>query len=370
MAATVAAQLGVPRLLAAVGHRRALVLGCLALGVPAALLPLSPAWPALAGVALARGAGFGILTVTGAALVADLVPAAVRGRATGVYGVAVGLPQLALLPGGVAAWHTLGPVPVLLAGAAFPLLALPALALLPSRVSGPAAAADPGAPPGEPGRHGGAVAPWVVMVVSAASAGGVLTVLPLTRSGTLAGVALLGLTAAQLAGRALAGEVADRWVRAGRLTPVALAVVAAGGAAIALGVGPRPGDALVVTGATLVGLGFGAVQTDTLLALFARSGSGNTGRASSVWNTAYDSGTGLGATGLAAVLGAAGPAAAFGVAGVAGVVVLPVALALRRGVRPPRAPGAPPAPGGEPPRGPRRASRRGGGAGAGRAGRR
>lgn len=348
MAATVVSQLGVPALLRRVGHRAALAIGCLALGLPAALLPLSPALPALFGVAGVRGVGFGVLTVTGAALVADLVPPAVRGRATGVYGVALGLPQLALLPGSVWAWTVLGPTPVLLLGAALPLLALPALRLLPRRVGptgtppevpstpGPARS-DAVAPPPPTGVRAlrRAAGPWLVMVVCAASAGGVITVLPLAGAGTASAVALLALTAAQLLGRALSGEVADRR-RPGRVTPWALLVVAAGAGVVALGADTA---VLVVAGAALVGLGFGGVQNDTLVTLFARAGPSGSGRASTVWNTAYDTGTGLGATGLAAVLGAAGTSASFLVAAVACVVALPAALAGTRSAAA-RAPGA------------------------------
>ncbi len=326
MAATVASQLLVPRLLTALGHRAALVLGCLALGLPAAVLPLSASWTLLAVVAVLRGVGFGILTVTAAALVADLVPVALRGRATGVYGAAVGAPQLVLLPGGVSLWSTLGPTTVLLAGAVLPLLAIPALRLLPRRVAS-APPTPPMPPTGSPrlGVHGGR-GPWTGMVVCAAGAGGVITVLPLIGTATLAALALLALTAAQLAGRAVAGEIVDRSARPGHVTPIALATVAVGAGLVALGVGPDPATVLVVGGAALVGGGFGAVQNDTLVTLFARAGPGRSGTASSVWNTAYDSGTGVGATVFGAVLGAAGGPAAFVVAGTACVCALPVAL--------------------------------------------
>src|SRR5699024_10721429 len=47
-----------------------------------------------------RGVGFGIITVTGSAAVATLVPPARHGAAIGAYGVAVAGPQLLLLPAG------------------------------------------------------------------------------------------------------------------------------------------------------------------------------------------------------------------------------------------------------------------------------
>ena len=320
MAATVATQLGVPTLLRAVGHRAALIGAAIALGAPAALLVMTPsAWLAMP-VAVVRGAGFGVLTVAGAALVSDLVPARVRGRATGVYGVAIGLPQLVLLTGGVWAWARLGPTPVLLAGALLPPLAVPAMVLLPRRV-GVGEPEDGGGSARVPGLLRTAAAPWLVMLVCAASAGGVITVLPLTQPAAPAAGALFALTAAQLVGRSVSGELGDRLALVGRLTAPALAVAALGAGVVAWGL-VGAGTAGVVAGAGLVGLGFGGVQNDTLVSLFARAGPGRSGPASSVWNTAYDAGTGVGATALSAVLGAAGAPWSFAVAAVACTLTL------------------------------------------------
>ena len=340
MAATVLTQLGVPALLRVVGHRAALIGAAVALGAPAALLVLTPsAWLAMP-VAVLRGAGFGVLTVTGAALVSDLVPARVRGRATGIYGIAIGTPQLVLLTGGVWAWARLGPVPVLLVGALLPLLAIPAMALLPCRVASPGSPSesdeDGPAPVGRPAFLAAAVAPWLVMLVCAASAGGVITVLPLAQPAGVAAAALFALTAAQLVGRSVSGELGDRLGMTGRVTAPALVVAAAGAGAVAWGL-VAAGTATVLAGAGLVGLGFGAVQNDTLVTLFARAGPGRSGAASSVWNTAYDAGTGLGATALAAVLGAAGAPWAFVVAALACTLTLGSAPWLR--TRPTEAPG-------------------------------
>ncbi len=312
MAATVITQLGVPALLRAVGHRTALIGAALALGGPAALLVLTPSpWLAMP-VAVVRGTGFGVLTVAGAALVSDLVPARMRGRATGIYGVAIGLPQLVLLTGGVWAWAHLGPTTVLLAGAVLPPLAIPAMALLPRRVA-PSPAA--GTPSGVDRRAflAAAVAPWLVMLVCAASAGGVITVLPLAQSAGVAAAALFALTAAQLVGRSVSGELGDRLGLTGLITAPSLVLAALGAGVVAWGL-VDAGTPAVVAGAGLVGLGFGGVQNDTLVTLFVRAGPGRSGPASSVWNTAYDAGTGLGATALSAVLGAAGAPWAFVVA--------------------------------------------------------
>jgi MFS family permease len=337
MAATVAAQLAVPAVLRRVGPRAGMVLGVLALGAPAVALVVTASLPVLFVVAVVRGLGFGLVTVTGAALIADLAPPARRGRATGVYGLAVGLPQLALLSGGVWAYEALGGTPVLLAGALLPLAAAPLCVRLPGRGAVPA-----GAPPG---RHAlpvsAALGPWSTMVVSAAAAGGVITVLPLWTPGpstsglaggtVVAATALAVLTVGQLVGRSAAGELADR--RASPTTPrpvitlAGLTIVGLG--ALAVAVGGTSAGWVVLLGAGLVGLGFGAVQSDTLLALFARAGPEHSGTASTWWNTAYDTGTGLGAAALSAVLGVAGGSAAFLVAAVACVLIAP--LGARRG---------------------------------------
>ncbi|MEJ2864925.1 MFS transporter [Actinomycetospora flava] len=327
MAATVAAQLTVPAVLRRIGPRAALVTGALALGAPAALLVATSALPVLFAVAVVRGIGFGLVTVTGAALVADLAPASRRGRAVGLYGVAVGLPQLLLLSGGVWAYEVLDAAVVLAAGALLPLVAALCCTRLPTARA---------APRDRSGSLllGVAMPPWTAMVVSAAAAGGVITVLPLWASSGLAGgtsvaaVALAVLTAGQLAGRGLGGELADRArVRSPALTLAGLAVVVLG--AVVVAVGGSSAALAVLAGAALVGLGFGAVQSDTLLALFARAGPSRSGAASTWWNTAYDAGTGLGAAVLSAVLGAAGGGAAFLVAALAAGLAAPVVLVAR-----------------------------------------
>src|SRR5699024_6782611 len=62
----------------------------------------------LVGVSGVRGVGFGMVTVAGTALAARLVPGEQLGRATAFYGLAVGIPQVFILPGGVALAVTIG----------------------------------------------------------------------------------------------------------------------------------------------------------------------------------------------------------------------------------------------------------------------
>ena len=124
LAATVLAQLAVPRALVRWGTGRVLVAGLLLLGVPAPAYLLSDGLGWVLGLSAVRGLGFGVLTVVGSAVAAHLVPAARRGAAIGVYGLAVAVPNLVLLPGSVPVVDRWGFAPVFLT-AALPVLGVP-----------------------------------------------------------------------------------------------------------------------------------------------------------------------------------------------------------------------------------------------------
>ena len=95
----------------------------------------------------------------------------------------------------------------------------------------------------------------------------------------------------------------------------------------------RPRVAAAVVGAALVGIGFGVVQNDALVVMFAAAGAPGYGAASAAWNIAYDAGTGLGAVVLGAVAQQLGFAAAFGTSAVLLTTMLPVAARVRRRAR-------------------------------------
>src|SRR5690606_34509228 len=118
MATTVAIQLCMGRLLRRFGPYRLLVVGALLLGVPTFGYPLSTDLGWVLSVSAVRGLGFGIVTVAGSALVADLTTPAQRGRAVGWHGIAVGLPQVVLLPLGVWFAESFGFTAVFLAAGA------------------------------------------------------------------------------------------------------------------------------------------------------------------------------------------------------------------------------------------------------------
>lgn len=130
MATTVLTQPQVPKLTDRIGYPVTMSIGLILLGVPALVLPLSPGLPMVLGVSLVRGLGFGIITVTGSALTAELVPAERRGAGMGLYGVAVGAPGIVGLPLGVWLADTIGYTPVFLTAGTAPLIALAATAAI------------------------------------------------------------------------------------------------------------------------------------------------------------------------------------------------------------------------------------------------
>ncbi|WP_308282754.1 MFS transporter [Pseudonocardia nigra] len=311
MLATVVTQLGVPWMLARIGHRWVLAIGSVLLGAPAPLLALSPALAPVLGVSVLRGIGFGMLTVAGGALVAELVPRAQHGRAAARYGLAVGLPQLGLLAAGVAVVDQLGFTVVFLAAGVAPVLGALLVPLI-----GPAGGdgADPLAGPAGAGMLArSAFAPVLAMIACSIAQGGLITFLPLAApdAGLLVALALLATSAGALLGRLLAGELVDRRGWGARLLAPGMLLTAAGMVAEVIAV-TTGGGVLLAVGAGVVGVGFGVVQNASLTALFTAFGSARYGAASAAWNIAYDAGTGVGAVGLGAVAEPFGFAAAFG----------------------------------------------------------
>ncbi|MBE9375788.1 MFS transporter [Saccharopolyspora sp. HNM0983] len=311
MLVTVLTQLGMPWLLARIEHRTALGLGVLLIGLPAPLYAATAQLPGLLAISGVRGIGFGLLTVAGSALVAELVPPAVRGRAAGLYGLAVGLPNVAFLPAGVwlaqhigfqALFWTAGLVPAATAAMAF------GIARTTSR--GPRAS----------GRFPRALlSPWATMTAGALAAGGLVAFLPLAVGSGTSSVALLAFGATTLLGRWLAGQIGDR---AGRRQVLVPSVLLAGLGAALVAVGAGDESALAVPGAALLGAGFGAMQNVTLVAMFDTTSSGT---ASTAWNIAYDGGNGLGSVGFGMLITLSGYPTAFAAAATLILLCIPLA---------------------------------------------
>jgi MFS family permease len=340
LATTVIAQLAVPWTLRTLGHGRTMALGLVLMAAGAALVVADDLTWILA-CSVVRGVGFGILTVTGSAVVGHLAPAALRGRMVGVYGLAVAVPNLVLLPAGVPAVDALGFAPVLLV-AALPLLGIPAALALghlvrPAPAPAPVALV-PGAPapvvgrapvPAPQGLLAAVVPPTAVLLAATMAGGALLTFLPQVTSSGTAGVALLLMGVAAAASRFGAGHLADAGPRGGHgwLAPL-LVVTAAGTTACAWGAGDGP-TVWLLAGALLCGTGYGALQNLTLVSAFQRAGPGRVDETSTVWNVGFDGGTALGAVVVGVVASVWGFPVAFACAG-AGCVLALVAARLSR----------------------------------------
>ncbi|GAA0516000.1 MFS transporter [Saccharopolyspora subtropica] len=318
MLVTVATQLAMPWLLKRVDHRLALGMGTVLIGAPTPLFALSSDLWLLLCVSGLRGVGFGLLTVTGSALVAELVPVTQRGRAAGLYGLAVGLPNIVFLPAGVWLAQHIGFAPLFWIAAGLPVVAAAAVVGI-ARVH--ARSVGRGGAPTVPGTL---LAPWTVMTAVAVAAGGLVAFLPLAVAGSVAPAALMVFAATTMLGRWLAGQLGDRLGHTRVLLPavVATALGTFLVAAASWGAGP-----LAVVGAVAFGAGFGAAQNITLVAMFDRAESGV---ASTAWNVAYDAGNGLGSIGFGLLVTLTGYPTAFIAAALLVALCTPLATRAHR----------------------------------------
>ncbi len=335
LVATVLTQLAVPRSLARWGTGGVLVIGLLLLGAPAPAYLVSDGLSWVLALSAVRGMGFGVLTVVGSTVVAQLVPAHRRGAAIGVYGLSVALPNLLLLPSSVPVVDRLGFGPVFWV-AALPLLGVPAALRLAQVLRAidrtQPDLAEPGTPAGLASLSG-IVSPTVVLFSVTMAGGALLTFAPqMTTAGTAA-LVLFTMGAAGAVSRWLVGAMADRlgaW-------PFIAPVLTGAGAAMAVCAWAvaRDHHLLFISAATVLGLCYGALQNLTLVAAFAAVERSNLPAASAGWNIGFDAGTASGSV----VAGALAAAYSFPVSltTLAGIcllaVVLPLVHAPRRATR-------------------------------------
>jgi predicted MFS family arabinose efflux permease len=328
---TVVVQFLVPAVERRIGTGRTLAIGVFALGAPSPLYLLSTDLTSMLAVSAVRGIGFGVLTVVGSALTAVLAPPGRHGEAVGLYGLAIAAPNLLVVPGAVALAQNVAFWPVVVL-ATCPVLAVPLALVL-------GADHQPRSGHRKRGHRGAAltaILPSVVLLVITMAGGGVTTYLPIERpDGYLATLALLlfGLTAAL--GRWRVGRFADR---AGTrlLLPGAVLLGVVGLVALAAGLW-RGADALLLAGAAVFGISYGAVQNLTLVVAFARSQGHAASTVSAMWNAAFDAGTGLGAV-VVGALAATGIGVPMALGACAGLIAVSLPLAVMASVR--QAPGA------------------------------
>jgi MFS family permease len=326
LAATVLTQLWVPRLVRGIGLGPVMVAGLLLMGLAAPAYGLSSALGPVLAWSAVRGAGFGILTVLGSTIVAHLVPAERRGEAVGVYGLAVAVPNLLLMPGSVLVADRLG-FGGAFAVAALPLLGVPAALALGRRLAAVEGASTTASVPLDRRTVAGVLRPTTVLFAVTMSGGALMTFAPqLGFGGTVATVTLLVLGVGTALSRWWVGRLADRHGADRFVAP--LLVVCAGGMGLCAWGVAHGSAALLVAGAAVVGPAYGALQNLTLVLAFAGVPGPRIPTASAAWNIGFDAGTASGSV----LVGALAATASFGTAYavVALVVLAALVLAPRR----------------------------------------
>lgn len=329
LGATVGTQPFVPRLLARFGHGVMLTVAMVLLGVPSLALWLSSDLVPVLGVSVLRGMGFGILTVTGSAVVADLCPTSRRGEGVGAYGLSIAIPNLLLLPASVVIAENLGFGASFVVGA-IPLLGIPAAFVLGRAMRGLAPHADTGPAP-VPGDRGRAIrrlaVPSAVLLAITLTGGALMTFVPqITGSAWWAMVALFVFGATGAFSRWWIGKVADRR-GIGMMMFWLLLVGGVGMIGVSLAVHQAVMWVLLVAVA-VVGVAYGALQSLTLLSAFSQVDRRHYGTASAVWNIGFDSGTAIGSMVLGAVAGLSSFTVGMGVLALLVFAALPAARVL------------------------------------------
>lgn len=339
MFCTVAVQLFVPRLLRRFGWARVLVAGLVLLGAPAPLHLFSQELWLILALAAVRGAGFAILTVTGSSAVAELIEPARRGRAIGAFGLAIAVPQVALLPLAPWAAETLG-FPAVFLGALAPVLGVVAAHRLGRRLD-----SAPRHPDLEhPDLRGGFrrfvwLVPPVVLLLGVTLAGGaMITFVPqLAPDAAVAMAALVLLTGLAALTRWGAGHFADRYGPRGLMWPCVLST-ALGLVLCAWSAAGTDRVPALLAGMAFIGLSYGALQNLTLGVAFASVPRRDQVTASAAWNIGFDLGTGMGAVIVGTIATGMSFSAALIVAAAISLATLPMAfLRPRGGARAPHA---------------------------------
>ncbi len=302
MLSTVLTQIQMPRILGRYGYRLTLAAGLLFLGVPALFYAYAGTLIPILAVTLVRGVGFGVVTVVFAALIALLAPPHRRGEALGLLGVAITLPTIFCNALGLWMEGRFGYGVVFLLGGFAPLLGLGMVLWIRS----PSSTAEEG-DESEAGFFAGLGRAhlrriFLLFAATTMAAGVVVTFLPLAVPGSgvfSAASALLVVGITSTASRWWAGRFGDRSDPRLLLAP-GLIACATGMVCLPLG-----GAALLV-GAVLFGSGFGLLQNSTLILMMGRVSKSEYGLGSTLWNAAFDAGTGIGAFSFGFVVSAVG----------------------------------------------------------------
>jgi predicted MFS family arabinose efflux permease len=308
MLSTVSTQIQMPRILGRYGYVRALAAGLLFLGVPALFYAYAGTLVTILAVTLVRGVGFGVVTVVFAALIVELAPPGRRGEALGLLGLAITLPTVFCNALGLWLAGRFGFEVVFLLGGFSPLLGI---IMIPGIRFVVTAREDEEGGAGFFAGLGRAPLRRIFLLFAATTmaAGVIVTFLPLAVPGSgvfSAAGALLVFGIMSTASRWWGGRFGDR--RDPRL------LLAPGLLACALGVAGLPfGGLPMLAGAVLFGGGFGLLQNSTLIIMMGRVSKSEYGLGSTLWNAAFDAGTGIGAFSFGFVISAVGFAWSFSI---------------------------------------------------------
>ena len=336
---TVLTQPVIPALLRRFGWGPVLATGVGLMGTPSLAHLLTDALAPTLALSAVRGLGFGVLTVTGSAAVAELVDPRRRGAAVGAYGLAIALPLVAVLP--VAPWLAEEVSFAVVFGlGALPLLGIPGAPAL-GRHFHQRAASEPAATPSSTsvvapaGRLRGIaplIPPMLLLLGITLPGGAVLTFAPqLVDDPGLVVLLLVALNATAALARWRIGSFAD--IKGpGAFVPPLVVLGTLGMAGVALAVHWTSPVLLVVSGAVL-GIAYGGLQNLTLLLSFAAVERGRYGTASAVWNIGFDLGTALGSVLIGAIAAGADFTVALLVAAGITLATLPLTLVGRRTAR-------------------------------------
>jgi len=292
--------------------RSYMILGVALLGLPSIAYPWAVELWSLYIVSGLRGIGFGFLTVTAAVAVQRAAPVGRQGEAIGFYGLAGGLPMA--VGAGIGAGLTLsGHFPIVVILAALPILGV---------LAAPGIEAHP-VPQAE---HDGLplptalrrlITPVITLFVATAAGGAVVTLVPLEITlSSHATIILIVFGAVGAVFRWRIGIYTDQHGHRG--VPETLMVVGAIGMAV-MAVGfTTLSTVVLIAGVIGVAIAYGALQSVSLDAAFARLPASQATVASATWNAFFDAGTGAGTAIFAALaatsLHASGAMVAGGVA--------------------------------------------------------
>ena len=327
----VTTQMLTPLLLRVCGYRLVMFTSALLLGGPAFGYMLGMEPGVLLTVSAIRGVGFGALSVAQAAIVAELVPLRMLGRATGSLGLFVGASQMVALPLGLLLVDAVGYNGVYVIGAIVGLLSLFAAVLIPTLM--PAAEDHASTNVIRVPTWHLVLVPALAMLFIATAYGAITNFLPAsmreldaTHGAAFGGVMLGLLNFAVMLSRFYAGRVTDRNGQPGSVVIPSQICAAIGVFMITVILVMELPVWTMAIAVIFYGLGFGAVQNEALTMMFYRLPRSKASQASAIWNISYDSGTGIGSTVYGMMLAGMTFAPMFGIA--ATVILLGLGVTL------------------------------------------